>query len=241
MMQSTNTDAHGAIKKDFAIRITTPAFFSRFVHYAHTLEALDREGMTASPLNRTVEIDNMILLSRMIKDQPRFASEASPKVERAIGLSPSIVERWRWRILQALRCPVAEQAYPFNHILRPPGSSAPVSSDMATRKPEFAITDIRTFGLSALDRYMQGKEAMAGSYRRAVTRLFVAERFALGQVWLVKLLDLVARAALIWIACVGVERFGGAYVGHGGAFMPRDLTVSAIVGGLPHAWSLAKG
>lgn len=88
---------------------------------------------------------------------------------------------------------------------------------------------------------MRNKGAMAGSYRRAVTRLFVAERLALGQVWLVKVVDLIARAALIWIACVGVEGSGGAYVGHGGAFRLQGLAVSAIVGGLPHAWSLAKG
>ncbi|KAE9993937.1 hypothetical protein EG327_002271 [Venturia inaequalis] len=55
--------------RSLEIRILSPAFFSRFVHYAHTSEAFDREGMFTDEKNRTILVSNPELLTLLLKSE----------------------------------------------------------------------------------------------------------------------------------------------------------------------------
>jgi hypothetical protein len=154
------------------IRVLSPAFFSRLVHYAHTTEAFDRESIFTDEKNRTIFISRPELLSKLF-----FADdEIKAKAYQANGL-----DRYRWKIHQRLRCPPATPAYLFS-------------------QPHAKLTDIRLLTSSPLDRFVQQSCADTWLYRRQCVRLFLAQRFFFGFTELVDLSDVLLRLALIIVA-----------------------------------------
>ncbi|KIW02688.1 uncharacterized protein PV09_06125 [Verruconis gallopava] len=155
------------------LRVLSPAFFARFMHYAHSTEAFDRECVFTDEKNRTIWVSRPELLYDLLKQDP-CSSRA-----RTESLNP--VQRFKWNIHVMLRCAPADPAYPF--------------SGAATQKRE----DIRKKTLSPLDHYvLTYMRADASSYRRLCARLFLAQRVAFGFVQVVDLVDVAVRAMLIW-------------------------------------------
>ncbi|KAL0259753.1 hypothetical protein SLS55_005493 [Diplodia seriata] len=54
------------------INVTSPAFYSRFVHYYHTSEALDRESLFTDEKNKTAWISNPQALKLLPLNHPRY-------------------------------------------------------------------------------------------------------------------------------------------------------------------------
>ncbi|KAF2634487.1 hypothetical protein P280DRAFT_438813 [Massarina eburnea CBS 473.64] len=166
--------------KKLALQISTPVFYSRFVHYAHTSEALDRECLFTDEKNRTVWISNPELLPQLLpKLGTKLRSESKEFVER------TYFDELRWKVLRKLRCPPVEPTYP-----------------VTPKAPEFDVNDIRTLPYSDLDSFVRGPEglAYAGFYRRMVTEMFLARRVFMGFSQTMEDADFVVRALVCWTA-----------------------------------------
>jgi DUF1365 family protein len=154
-------------KQTLTMRVVTPAFYSRFVHYGHTKEAFDREGMATDEKNRTIIVDQPMLLGALF-DGIKAASIAGTGRS---GNDP------RWTLLCWLRCPPPVPSYP---------------EDSA-----YSVSDIRSFGNAELDIFVRDSRRYPVIYRRTLIKLFLASRFALGLPVLVETFDVLVRIALL--------------------------------------------
>jgi DUF1365 family protein len=192
MIASSN--AHGGETKarHLELRVLTPVFYSRFVHYAHTSEALDRECLFTEEKNRTIWISHPQLLPLLLpqrKDRMALAAEAESGRAKRNRLG-----ELRWTGLRILRCAPAEQAY----------SGTP-------RSPSVHVDDIRAVTFSDLDAFVRSwhGRAVAGDYRRTATKTFLAKRFAFGFTEVLDGLDLALRTLLIYAGMKILIRFDG--------------------------------
>ncbi|KAF2485269.1 hypothetical protein BDY17DRAFT_241670, partial [Neohortaea acidophila] len=158
-------------KRKLTLRVSSPAFYSRFVHYAHVQEAFDRESLSTDEKNRTLIIENQALLPTLLK-----AIQTTEQQNAKLPTPTTLIDRPRWSILKALRCPPSSPSYPN-----------PTTTT--------TISDIRTLPQSPLDTYIQQHQPApeAGTYRRIATKLFLAQRFAFGIPALVTALDWLVR------------------------------------------------
>lgn len=154
------------------IKVLTPAFYSRFIHYSHTSEAFDREALFTDDKNRTVFIANPQLL-------PVLFPSPQPSLVNAAQRSPGWADRIRWKAHKILRCPSAAPTYP--EVL--------ASSEMQ-------VIDIRPPSLSPLDHFVQYSCPDAWIYRRRCALLFLANRFTFGIPAVVNAVDLGLRIVL---------------------------------------------
>jgi hypothetical protein len=159
--------------RELEIRVLTPAFYSRFVHYAYTSEAFDRECVFTDEKNRTLWISQPGLLPLLLNKSPVLEASQWPLVER------SYLDEMRWKFLRRLRCAPALPAY----------------SVSTPSRTEFTTEDVRSLPFSELDQFVRGSRgcSWAGEYRRTVTKLFLAQRFGFGFGKVIGLLDLLAR------------------------------------------------
>ncbi|TID20871.1 dna-binding wrky domain-containing protein [Venturia nashicola] len=156
------------------IRILSPAFFGRYVHYSHTSEAFDREGMFTDEKNRTILVSNPEFLTLLLK------------CERDISFMKTYLtplDRLRWNVHRQTRCPPGSPTYPS------------VQQDKHVVKAK----DVRMRPFSPMDRVVQ-RSGLAWLYRRQCMRLFLAQRLVLGFTPLIDLLDLSIRVFLIHLA-----------------------------------------
>jgi hypothetical protein len=163
--------------RELEIRVLTPAFYSRFVHYAHTSEAFDRECIFTDEMNRTLWISRPELLPLLL-NRSVAADDQQPLVTRGY------FDELRWNILKKLRCAPATPAY---------GSSS--------YNPALTTEDVRSLPYSEFDQYIRNlcPGAQAREYRRTVTKLFLAQRFSLGFTQSIGLLDLLVRLLLCYL------------------------------------------
>lgn len=185
MIASTHVEAREIVPKRLEIRVLTPVFYSRFVHYAHTWEAFDREGIFTDERNRTLWISNPELLPLLLQ-KPRVPVSENYKSSR---VKRSRLEDMMWSLLKRLRCPPPQVAYP-----------------VATRLPSFNADDIRAIPFSDVDifvRSLHGRSS-AALYRRTVMRMFLAQRFTFGFIGLVDALDLAFRILLCYIGATAL-------------------------------------
>jgi hypothetical protein len=161
------------------IDIITPAFYSRFVHYAHTTEALDRECLFTDEKNRTLWISQPEHLSRLLPRQSR-----NEKTKAAV--KRGFLSELRWKLMRKLRCPPAEPAY----VITPKSTTV-------------EIDDIRTLPYSDFDRFVRGDDGTlyAGDYRRMVTKVFLAQRFMLGFGLRIALCWFASSGTVSWAGC----------------------------------------
>lgn len=159
--------------------VLSPAFYSRFVHYAHTSEALDREFLCTDAKNRTISITKPQSLAKL------FAAKRQAS-NTALRQRISLPTRVRWQILQRSRCAAAEQAYP--------------AAIEAERDANVIAKDIRRLPLSDLDTFVLHHSPQASVYRRQVTSLFLAQRFAFGFPGLVSLAEVLGK--LCFVICI---------------------------------------
>jgi hypothetical protein len=161
------------------IRVLTPAFYSRFVHYAYTSEAFDRECIFTEEKNRTMWISQPGLLPLLL-NSPSFSPASSGS-----NVWRGYLDELRWTLLRKLRCAPATSAY---SILSPSGA-------------EFVAADIRSLPFSDMDLFVRSSSgrAYAGAYRRCVTKLFLARRLGLGFADIPGPLDMIVRLLLCYL------------------------------------------
>lgn len=217
IIQCSRSSTGGTVKQ-LEIRVLTPAFYSRFVHYAYTSEAFDRECIFTDEKNRTCWVSHPELLAQLL------AQSTTPKLQLTARRSP--VSELRWSLLKQLRCAPAEPAY----------NPTPKSS-------EFRLEDIRAVRYSEMDNFVrsQSGQQYAGAYRRIATKLFLAQRFFLGFPQIIGLGDLILRLFLSFYAAQQLSSL--TYTSH---ISSLDSNWRLILHGTmavvaSHAYALLKG
>ncbi|KAM0714793.1 hypothetical protein Q7P37_009257 [Cladosporium fusiforme] len=212
-------------ERTLTIKILSPAFYSRFVHYSHTKEAFDREALATDEKNRTLLVEPPHLLPVLLDAVKQAKHHIPPQRSNPL-------ETLRWKLLRRLRCPPAAPAYP---------SSQPQNPTI----PGTTTIDIRTFPHSELDLFTRQNPAEKPLYRRTCTKLFLSQRLTLGFPVLITALDLLLRAVFLLTAILYSSRSDAFDV-----LRPRahdragDFFSSVVLLGLAnsvHLWSLFKG
>lgn len=157
---------------EIEFRVLTPSFYSRFVYYAHDVEALFCELQE----NCTIWISRPDLLPKFALKKPAPTLASSNYLEFAY-----------FKIIQHLR-------------VRPDRIERPLTSS-ASPAPKLQTVDIRGFRISPMDAYVLSEETDREKtvYRNCVLRLFLADRIALGIIPLLGLQRLLLQAALAWL------------------------------------------
>ncbi|KAI9888196.1 MAG: hypothetical protein M1820_010240 [Bogoriella megaspora] len=217
---------HDARLQSSDLHVLTPAFFSRFVHYAHSSEAFDMEFFCTDELNRTIWVSNPKLMSSLFEDEKKAsATNRNPSPRHRQNL----LEALRWKVLNLLRCPPAEQSYPANR---------------GAEDPRVQVKDIRSTPFSGLDRYVWEHSVDSRIYRRTVTKLFLAQRFALGLEAIVGFWDLVTRIGLTLLVLYLQKDSGSNTDCAANGSLPKNAMIGVlqiILINAVHVWALAKG
>ncbi|KAL1650879.1 hypothetical protein SLS58_000998 [Diplodia intermedia] len=197
------------------INVTNPAFYSRFVHYYHTSEALDRESLFTDEKNKTAWISNPQALKLLPLNHPRYV-EPLPFQLSQLGVTSG------WQLLRKLRCPPAAPSYP---------------DAVQGCSPAFAREDIRPKGFATCDEYVMRNCHDARLYRQCLLKLFLAQRFGLGFTEVIDLFDLIVRICLtVGVFSVVSSDLRALGAEDAGSAVPKILGLNAV-----HAWSLIKG
>ncbi|KXH40936.1 hypothetical protein CSAL01_09554 [Colletotrichum salicis] len=167
------------------IKVLTPVFYTRFVRYAHDLEAICCEFQD----NGTLWISQPEVLPKLILKKP------APPLK-----TTNVLDYIYFRAIRALR-------------QRPDGIERPLTS--APKNPEAGKdggrrrgdgagvqkVDIRDFRISSMDGFVlaQTDRQTRSAYRSLVLRSFLADRLALGSVELLDLQHLILRAGVAWV------------------------------------------
>jgi len=171
---------NGEAAEEIELKVLTPAFYSRFVYYAHDLEAFFCE------LNEscTVAISRPDLLSKL----------ALKKYMPALTTS-NVVEISYFKIIQNLR-------------RRPERIERPLTSSALPTKTTSPV-DIREFRISSMDSYVLAHESTnaKATYRNCVLKLFLADRIALGLVPLLAVQRFILQATFAWLLAAAVGGF----------------------------------
>jgi hypothetical protein len=203
--------SRGGLVKELEIRVLTPAFYSRFVHYAYTSEALDRECIFTDEKNRTCWVSRPELLAQLLMQAAPIASQSN--VRRGH------LNEAKWWLLRKLRCAPAEPAY----------NATPKSS-------AFCLEDIRAAKHSEIEAFVRSQRPeYAGEFRRIVTKLFLAQRFCFGFFQVITLLDWVIKTILCYSAAVQMSS-PDVFVQD---WWPLSRTITAATA--CHAYALLKG
>jgi len=159
--------------EEMEFKVLTPVFYSRFVYYAHDMEALFCESQES----RTIWVSRPELLPKFVFKKPAPTLVSSNYLEFAV-----------FKTLQNLRVRP-------ERIIRPLTSSA-----TATEPGRETGVDIREFRISPMDAYVLSYESAAAKtvYRNCVLKLFLADRFALGMVPLLEVERLILQTWLAW-------------------------------------------
>jgi hypothetical protein len=203
---TTHVPGRNLSTKYIEIRILTPLFYSRLIHYTHVSEAFDRECIFTDERNRTMWLCRPQLLPHLLSERSSLAIEEKdmPPVRR------SYLDELRWRLLRSLRCVPADPAY----------SVTPQSSTLN-------VNDIRSRPYSELDNFVRsflGQE-YAGEYRRIVTKLFLAQRFCFGFPEIVGLVDLVLRISLCYLTAAHLRSWARSSLGTGSAICMKGVAI----------------
>lgn len=144
-------------KLELKLQVLTPAFYSRFVHYAHDIEGLFGE-MASS---QTLHVENPDLLPYV------FLKRVAPPIQ-----SNKLSDIFYFTAIQGMRRAPGP--------IRRPLTSAETSTPQ--QDPAVTMTDIREFRMSSLDAHVleHGPAEVKNAYKEAVFRIFVAERFFFG-------------------------------------------------------------
>ncbi|KAF4988970.1 hypothetical protein FGRMN_9443 [Fusarium graminum] len=157
---------------EIEIKILTPAFYSRFVHYAHDSEAFFCE-LAESCTFWTDKPERLIKVFLKKGSAPLHAT--------------NLVDYIYFQLIKNLR-------------RRPARVEKPSTSADKASHPAKGV-DIRDFRMSSMDAFVLGQEdgLLRKEYRTAVVRLFVADRITLGSVRLLSMMECMGRVAISWI------------------------------------------
>jgi DUF1365 family protein len=202
--------------------ILSPAFYSRFVHYAHTSEAVDREFLCTDVRNRTISIHNAACLGMLFQTQ----GTASKAVHTSKGRS--LLTRVLWQLMRRLRCAAAVQSY--------------TEADTKMTHGQAISKDIRALPLSNLDLFVLQTSTNAFDYRRTVTNLFLAQRFAFGLTAIINTAEFMLKLALIYgTTTVLVKLLSSTHYDHHIGASGMSLFSSIVAAGSLHVYSQLKG
>lgn len=168
-MRITNAKVSSAERPAIELNIISPAFYSRFVHYSHLMEALDGESLFTDARNQTFETDRPDLISKYLQDQHCHAAEMDSK--------RSFLDKIRWWTMLSLRCLPPEQSF----------------AEEDRPKQQYERKDGRSSPASHMDIFIIQNHSDTAKYTRCLTKLFLAQRFAFGLEPIIKLLDLSLR------------------------------------------------
>lgn len=197
------------------LNVTSPAFYSRLVHYACMRDVFEGEFLCAGQKNQTVHFDDISLLTQL------FSSEGkkSVTVNRESSSLLSWADTLRWDILRRLRCPPPDVAY-----------ADPVEGSWSKALPH----EIRPKLLSSLDDFVIQSYFGSATYRRIAVKQFISQRCFYGITSITSILDIGFRFSLLY--WTWVKMFGS---------MQRVLLIRDAVQILSfsviHAWALLKG
>jgi hypothetical protein len=194
MIATTHVPGRNLPTENIEIRILTPSFYSRLIHYTYTSEAFDRECIFTDERNRTMWLCRPQLLSFLLSERSSLAIEDKdmPPVRR------SYPDELRWRLLRSLRCAPADPAY-----------------SVTPQSYMFNVNDIRSRPYSELDNFARSflGQQFGGEYRRVVTKLFLAQRFCFGFPGIVGMVDLMLRLLLCYLAASQLRNWSGSSSG----------------------------
>lgn len=167
-------------------KVLTPAFYARFVQYAHPSELIDNELLAGEEKNRTFWISSLEPTSRLF-GKPQNTESVKEPFAYLTGL-----DRARWRFLKSLRTSPKRQ------------SQGELSKPGVQRTAR--ATDIRMMPLSPLDNFVLGHctSADVWQYRRIVTKLLVSTHIAFGYPDILDLGDLLFRLLLCSLMIYGI-------------------------------------
>lgn len=162
------------VVEEMEFKILTPAFYTRFVFYAHDLEALFSELRESC----TIWVSRPDLLPKLLFKKPTTALEVR---------SP-----WDYVLFEAIR-----------YLRRRPDKiSRPLTSGQAPVQPSTSTTlvDIREFRISSMDSFIlrQANANTRRQYRGLVLKLFIADRLAFGSLLLVDTVFVLLQTWLAW-------------------------------------------
>jgi DUF1365 family protein len=142
-------------------KVLTPVFYSRFVHYAHDLEAFFSEFHESG----TIWLSQPSVLPKLVLKKPR-----------PLHSIPDLVNYLCFKAIQNLRRRPTQ--------IEGPNTTTRAAAHSGVEKK----SDIRTFRLSAMDGYILAESTLAEQkkYRMMVLKLFISDRIALGSVDLLK-------------------------------------------------------
>ncbi|KAF2765595.1 DUF1365-domain-containing protein [Teratosphaeria nubilosa] len=207
-------------KRTLIIKVLSPAFYSRFVHYQHAKDAFDHECLVQDERNRTATVERQELLSVLYG-----AFEDQQRIRLPSTIRQSAPEQIRWACMRQLRCPPAAISYS--------------TSDTRPLKP--AVTSAP----SELDHFVLSQCSDAAIYRRITCKLFLAERFAFGLPVVLVAMDWLFRSCLILASLLYTDNDEHAV----DVFRPRRLgrediagfAVTVLLANGLHVWSWVKG
>lgn len=207
-------------KRTLAIKVLSPAFYSRLVHYAHIKEAFDRECLATEEKNRTVVVQKPQLL-------PTFLEATKARQATWTSKGQGVFGRFRWWLLRLLRSPPPAQSYGQDSF-----------------HPDHSVSDIRSFQDSEFDRFVRHRGEHVALYQGPTLKLFLAQRFAFGLPPLVTFVDWVFRASMLFAAM-----YLSSYATAIDVFRPRELGREHVAPSLSllllansvHLWSFLKG
>lgn len=154
------------------LKVLTPIFYTRFAHYAHDLEAMFTEFTDSA----TVWVSEPRLLPDL------FLKKGSPPLQSA-----SMADFLFFKSIQNLR--------------RRPAKIPRVSTSADSPKDEPTVVDIRDFRISSMDAYILefADQDLKATYRSTLLRMFVADRYTLGQVAFLDLGIFCLRLGIAWV------------------------------------------
>jgi hypothetical protein len=172
LMLSTRARTEKEAVEDIEFKVLTPVFYSRFVYYAHDVEALFCELQESC----TIWISRPDLLPKFALKKPTPTLASSNYLEFAY-----------FKLIQRLR-------------RRPERIERPLTSSVSPAMQTTPV-DIRGFRISPLDGYVLSQEpsSIKTVYRNCVLRLFLADRIALGIIPLLNLERLLLQVIFAWM------------------------------------------
>ncbi|KAK4164813.1 hypothetical protein QBC43DRAFT_43158 [Cladorrhinum sp. PSN259] len=175
MLSSRARNGLGATE-ELEVRVLTPAFYSRFVYYAHDLEAVFCELHES----RTIWISRPELLPELLLRKQTTKLESSNLKQYAY-----------FKMIQHLR-------------VRPERIDRPMTSSSAKKaraEPKANVVDIRNFYISPMDAYVMANESAAAQsvYQDSVLKLFLADKIAFRSIRLFEVERLLLQAGFAWL------------------------------------------
>lgn len=209
-------------------KVLTPAFYTRFVQYAHPSELIDNELLAGEEKNRTFWISSLEPMSQLFGKPKNTESVKEPFAYL------TSLDRTRWLFLKNLRTSPKRQS---QGELTKPGV-----------QPIANATDIRMMPLSPLDNFVLGHCTSADTrqYRRIVTKVLVSNYIAFGFPEILDLGDLLFRLLLCSITIQGI---GGTLTQNPLSAASSDshspseifeLAILACYSNSLHIWALVK-